>query len=87
VARSKKPKLGDLVRVDWVDSVLETTWKTMELLCDSTSVCESTGWLIRDEDEFVTVAGHKDAQCENYHGVVTIPRCAIKRIRKIEEAT
>lgn len=78
-------KLGTLVYIRWVDSTREGGWVDVSDMVPGIDVCESVGWLTRDEKDFVSVAGSRSPMTNGFCGVITIPRCAIRSLRKISK--
>lgn len=72
------------VNVEWIDSASNNSWTLFEDVTDEPIVCESCGWLIKETKEYVTLAltiGEEPLQVSNY---MTIPKCSIKSIKKVE---
>jgi len=76
-------KLGSAVHAVWVDSTAENRWTDVDGLIPELDVCQSIGWLVRDTSDFITVAGHKSNATGCYDGLITIPRVAIKSLKRI----
>jgi hypothetical protein len=75
-------KLHSLVHVTWVDSTSENRWCSESGMIDELDTCESIGWLVRETKEYLTIAGHRSSMA-SWHGVMTIPRCSVKKIRRV----
>jgi hypothetical protein len=82
----KNMKLGSLVSVVWLDSTRDINWTLVENMVQVLNYCESIGWLICDKQEFITIAGHKSNLPNEVHycGAMTIPKCAVKTIRRLK---
>ena len=76
-------KLGAWVHVQWIDSTAHYRWVTVADLGSGPDPCESIGWLVRDEKDFITVAGHRSPGTDSFTGAITIPRAAVRSIKKI----
>ncbi len=77
-------KIGDKVHVWWVDSaVSHPGWVHLEDIKNRACKCESSGWLVKKSKKRITVAGHK-CNTGQYDGIITIPRVAIKRIKRVK---
>jgi hypothetical protein len=76
-------KIGDTVHVWWVDSCATIGWNNSGDIDHTEDNCESIGWLAGETKAVVTIAGHKSQQ-NNYNGIITIPKVAIKKIRKVK---
>lgn len=73
----------DILYVRWADSVAEIGWKDTDDLVDGPEVCESIGWLVREADGFLTLAGSLATQTELCQGAMTIPLSAIVEVRPV----
>lgn len=78
-----------LVRVDWLDSNSRGSWASPEHAADPTQslLCVSVGWLLRRDKKFLTVAGSGAYDGEGgfsqVNGSMTIPACAVVRVRRL----
>ena len=78
-----------LVCVWWVDSVQVRGWCEIAELPDSEMRCVSTGYLVKETDDAVWLAGHLAFHEDDRHdvqGTMKIPKCAITERRLIEPA-
>ena len=80
-------KLGTLVRVSWIDSCGSGGWRPADVIAGAAgcTVCESIGWLARDDGREIVVAGHRSQSTDEYSGAMAIPRVAIKSIRRVRQ--
>lgn len=81
----KTPSLGSLVYVRWIDSHFRPGWCS-EAPSDELLTAHSVGWLVGSNKQVVTLASHvvvgdNSQRC----GEMTIPTCAIRRIRNLPE--
>ena len=81
-----------LVLVEWLDSRGGEGWVRLHELDAAVIKCKSVGWVVVANDELITLAPHlgtnpndTPALPEQCCGDMTIPRCAITRIRQIKE--
>ena len=77
-----------LVHVTWVDSTYEEGWVKTSQIVKSLNSCESIGWLVRETDDFITIAGHISnirGQESVFQGVITIPRRSIELMTEVTE--
>jgi hypothetical protein len=73
-----KAKLGDLVRVRWLDAWSDTGEKTVEEFENDCPI-ETVGWLVRSTAEIVSVSPERVR--ENWHrGVTHIPRGVVQEM-------
>jgi hypothetical protein len=77
-------KVGALVHVSWIDSCASGGWRGRDGVSSAT-VCESVGWLVRDDPDSITVAGHRSESTDEWNGMMTIPKVAVKSIKRIGE--
>ena len=75
-------KLGSIIRVIWIDSCSSSGWCKGNNFGDTT-MCESVGWLVQDDRKSITVAGHRSESTDEWNGAITIPRVAIKSLKRI----
>lgn len=72
----RSPKVGTLVRVEWLDASRQAHW-TFDAPSTQVTRCESVGWVGALTVEAVTLVPHraKDSDGEFQHfGDMTIPR-------------
>jgi hypothetical protein len=93
-AQTRKPVLAakdsagrkyPLIVIEWVDSCYEPRWHLDEPTTTPTR-CRSVGWLVHDGRDAKVVApniGDEDHGELQRNGEMTIPACAIKRMRRI----
>lgn len=82
------PRKLPLVRIEWDDSSSRrATWSQLEDLQGDADVhlrCTSVGWLLKQNERALVIAGHRSASGQ-YGGDMTIPRCAVTKIRRLKE--
>lgn len=81
-----------LVQVEWLDSMAETEWQSLDDLRrkadDANSLNNTTiGYLLLDEDGYVLIASTAtpgvDGGKPTYGNTTQIPRCAVVAIRSL----
>jgi len=78
-----------LVLVDWVDSHEARGWRSMDKLLEIAHPlpCQSVGWLLSRADGCAVIVPHVAG--DGVHlmrqgcGALTIPTCAIKKVRRL----
>ncbi len=71
-----------LVMVEWIDSYSDTGWQHKSVLDSSTaSECVSIG-MMKEGNDCIKVY-QSTSKSGNICDIIIIPRCAIKRIRKL----
>jgi hypothetical protein len=79
-----------LVRVTWLDSSGPSGWNRLKSVIGPFDLtCESVGWLMEDTPDRVTLCAHvaiSDPDNPIVDGVMTIPKCAIKRRKVLVKA-
>lgn len=76
------------VYVEWIDSFDVGGWITLDIHeWESPPVIKTVAWLIRQTDEYVVIS-HSDCNYQKKHerqthGLMTIPRVAIKRMQTV----
>lgn len=74
-----------LVMVEWVDSHHTPGWTTGDPPTEPLT-CRSVGWLVYEGERAITLAPHVTLEEEPQRcGQMTIPNCAILKIKKFEE--
>lgn len=77
----------DLVQVDWVDSTTFHGWHAAEQAAANRDMrCSSVGFMTESETNHIAISAHiawPDRPNPNVNNTMTIPRCAITRIRKL----
>lgn len=71
------------IAVLWVDSAgPPDIWRDLEYALSLSPVLVHTrGWLVKETDEFLTVAGSVGLN-DQFGGLISIPKCAIKKRTK-----
>lgn len=79
-----------IVEITWIDSKgITSEW---EFLNDSKSmppcICHSIGYILEDKKDYITIVQSYDKESNKDHnqimGKMTIPKCSIKKTRKIK---
>lgn len=70
----------------WVDShsPADSGWLKRAKIDTGPLLCYSIGIVVDESKHNITVAGHWDEENLSYTGIMTIPKVAIKRIKKIK---
>lgn len=71
-----------LVYVEWVDSSGCSGWRFMSESRGIDPVL-SIGWLIDDNDEYLTITAHVTTDRNQSHGALSIPKCAIRKRKTV----
>lgn len=74
----------DLVLVEWMDSRRGEGWVRLDELAGTVMKCQSVGWVISQDKESLTLAGHLGKDPDQCCGDLTIPQRAINSIRKLK---
>jgi hypothetical protein len=78
-----KPKL---IYLEWVDSCgnASRVWHNRDeaVECITPLVCRSVGFVVEETRDYLTIAAH--AGGDEVSGVMSIPKCAIKKRRRIK---
>lgn len=84
VARAR-PKVGDLVLVEWVDSArpAEQAWTEIGDLDLDVSGCQSVGWVIHVNDKMVVIGHNMDPTNDHVCGAMAIPLVAITGLKRL----
>lgn len=75
-----------VVKVKWVDSLSDNgRWTLKEDIDDYVAECVSYGWLVTDNDNYITIALNRIAEPEQYCQMISIPKCAVIELTDIED--
>lgn len=74
-----------IVVIDWVDSVRASDWVLMEDVNEKPVNCTSIGFLLKETDDYVTIAQNYGLEPEQICNLITIPKFSIRNIREIKE--
>lgn len=74
---------GSMVYIAWVDSAGSDGWQEAVIDAD-TSACESCGFLVAQDKQFVLIAGSKATNSVEHNGTMQIPKTAIVKIRRVK---
>lgn len=77
----KRPRNGDLVRVDWIDSVGTSGWRDIP---DSDPRCISVGHHLGKKDGLLKIAMNKSAY--GYGDYMSIPIVTVRRLTVLRKA-
>ena len=76
-----------IVEVEWIDSCSNDRWMYLEDLDFTPIHCKSSGYLIKDEDDYIIIANsvgkNDDGECNQCCGMIAIPRAAILNFQVI----
>lgn len=64
----------------WVDSAGVDGWVHRTSVTHGTHVCFSVGWIVDEDDEAITLAGHVSCdrgRAQSFSGMISIPKLAI----------
>lgn len=75
----------EIVIIEWVDSVRASDWTYVEDVDEKPMDCISVGFLVEETNDSVTIAQNYGIKPEQVCNTMTIPKCSIKSIRKIDE--
>ena len=84
-SRDSSGRTYPLVLIEWADYCYEPKWHMDEPTTTPTR-CRSVGWLIHDGRDAKVIASHigdEDRGKLQRNGEMTIPSCAITRLRRI----
>lgn len=71
------------VTVYWIDSITHMGWEPVEKYKDTKpESCETTGYLIADREDFITLA--LSLSDVDVNGTVVIPRQCVSRMEELE---
>lgn len=72
--------------VEWVDSCSNTgrVWKSRENTKRDVAKCVTLGFIVEENDRFITIASSTDPDHEDYAGEMTIPKAAITKRRRVK---
>ena len=74
-----------IVVIDWVDSVRASDWVLMEDVDEKPVNCTSVGFLLKETDDYITIAQNYGLEPEQICNLITIPKCSIRNIREIKD--
>ena len=71
--------------IDWIDSISNPGWKHSDELEGSLALCQTVEFYVSEDKESITLALNRDLTGHNvpFGELMTIPKIAIKRKRKI----
>ena len=77
--------LKSLVYIEWVDSSVKHSggsWIDVSKAHATDLTCRSVGFIVEEDDDSITIAGHVAFDVDCVSGNMTIPKVAIKKRRK-----
>lgn len=79
--KTAKPKYK-YVEVTWIDAISDSSW-LQEADFPLPAIITTRGWLVREEKDFITLAGTL-GQEGDFGEVITIPRCWANAIKELK---
>lgn len=73
-----------IIVIDWVDSIRDFDWTPIEDVDENSLDCVSVGFMLKETDDYVTIAQNYGLEPEQVCNLITIPKCSIKNIREIK---
>jgi len=68
----------------WTDSATDTGWDSAESAKPPQKLLKSYGYLIRQNEEYITIAADYDEESKNFNRFLHIPLVNIKKKRKVK---
>jgi hypothetical protein len=81
---TRKYKLGELVKVEWIDALSKDSWEDCDHKLVPTNVI-SCGIVQEHNNDYITLAINHSIDTEQVSCLMCIPTGMIKRIRKLHE--
>lgn len=72
------------VSIEWIDSTGASGWAKRDTV-ELGYTCATYGILVKETDDIVTVATTYDSYTDAYHGVLAIPKVAIRKLEHFGE--
>ncbi len=72
-----------VVKVEWVDSHSSEGWCYLTDEVRDIFPCTSVGFLLKDSKDCIKLSPTMSDNPDYCHTILTIPRCAIKSIKKV----
>lgn len=74
-----------MVFVEWYDAKSETEndWTPVEESVGDLALCYSLGFLVKETDRSLVVAGHTDDKNKDFCGEINIPKSCVIRVREV----
>jgi hypothetical protein len=69
-----------LVHVEWVDPRSVDAWTTIAELQAEPVPCETVGYVVRETDDALTIAGTVFADMESACCMIVIPRSCVRKV-------
>ena len=73
-----------IIVIDWVDSIRSFDWTLIEDVDENSLECVSVGFILKETDDYITIAQNYGLEPEQVCNLITIPKCSIKNIREIK---
>lgn len=81
----QRMKIGTLIEVDWVDSAFHHGWSRADTKRQEMGIskCRTVGYFISADKVRVSLASSTADKGESYADGISIPRVAVKTIRRL----
>lgn len=73
-----------IVAITWIDSHAYHGWQSLLEINEINEMCYTIGFLVKETSKSTTVASSYDPENNNFNGVISIPREAIKSKRLVK---
>lgn len=81
----EQPK--EIVLIEWVDAESDVGWETPSPDdADELPICESIGWIIKEEATFLIIAADHDDTNGHYNRRIKIPLGMVKNVYPLKKA-
>lgn len=73
------------VEIEWIDSCSSTRWESIDYYRNNTttSVCRSTGYLLRKTEDEIVLVQSMSGSTDNVAESIAIPMIAVVKVRQL----
>lgn len=82
----KKPKIGDMVLVEWLDAMGHSQWSDAKGFRLKLARCETLGRLLSKNPESTVVASNRCLENDTIDHVMAIPTKCVKSLTRLSRA-
>lgn len=77
--------MNKIIVIEWIDSVRAFDWTLIEDVDEKSLDCVSVGFLLKETDDYVTIAQNYGLEPKQVCNLITIPKCSIRNIKEIKD--
>jgi hypothetical protein len=85
VRKQKVRKQGDIVFIEWIDSINNPGWNYKHECTVEVAYCQTVGFFVGETEDAICTALSRNCQegVSPFADLINIPKCSVKNIRNL----